>query len=265
MIAVRKYGFLGLTAARSMLAYIGEVATSTIFLGVILFIFLSLWRVTFSSTGATTLGGLSLAQMLWYLAMTEAISTSRQRVSAAVDNDVRTGAVAVQLLRPLSYPLYRLWTDVGERGVSFSIRLLVSSLIALAFVGPIPFTLSGLALFALSLPLAFLLDFLAFFLIGLCAFWLEDTSGLVLIYSRITMILGGMLIPLELFPIAFQPVLRALPFSSVVYGPARMFVNPDLNFLLELIARQGIAVVVFAALVAVVYRVALRRINANGG
>jgi ABC-2 type transport system permease protein len=158
-----------------------------------------------------------------------------------------------------------LWTDVGERGVSFGIRLIVSSLIALAFVGPISFTFLGLALFALSLPLAFLLDFLAFFLIGLCAFWLEDTSGLVLIYSRITMILGGMLIPLELFPDALQPVLRVLPFSSAVYGPARMFVNPDANFLLELIARQGIAVAAFTALVAVVYRAALVRINANGG
>jgi hypothetical protein len=35
--------------------------------------------------------------------------------------------------------------------------------------------------------------------------------------------------------------------------------------LLELIVRQGIAVAVFTALVAVVYRVAIRRINANGG
>jgi ABC-2 type transport system permease protein len=125
--------------------------------------------------------------------------------------------------------------------------------------------LPGLALFALSVPFAFLLDFLLFFLIGLCAFWLEDTSGLVLIVSRITMILGGMLIPLELFPDAFQPVLRVLPFSSIVYGPARMFVHPDLEFLLNLILRQGVSIVILAILVALVYRLALRQINANGG
>jgi ABC-2 type transport system permease protein len=263
--ASRKYGFVGWIAARSMLAYFGEVLASTIFLGVIMFIFLNLWRVTFSSANATTLGGLSLPQMLWYLAMTEAILTSRQRMTAAVDHDVRTGAVAVHLLRPLSYPLYRLWTDIGERGVSFALRLVIVSSIALIFVGPIPFSLPGIALFALSVPFAFLLDFLMFFLIGLCAFWLEDTSGLVLIVSRLTMILGGMLIPLELFPDAFQPVLRVLPFSSIVYGPARMFVNPDLEFLLNLILRQGVSIVILAAIVALVYRVALRRINANGG
>jgi ABC-2 type transport system permease protein len=263
--ASRKYGFVGWIAARSMLAYFGEVLASTIFLGVIMFIFLNLWRMTFSSTNAKTLGGLSLPQMLWYLAMTEAILTSRQRMAAAVDHDVRTGAVAVHLLRPLSYPLYRLWTDIGERGVSFALRLVIVSSIAFVFVGPIPFSLPGLAMFALSVPFAFLLDFLIFFLIGLCAFWLEDTSGLVLIVSRITMILGGMLIPLELFPDAFQPVLRVLPFSSIVYGPARIFVHPDLEFLLNLILRQGVSIVILAFLVALVYRVALRRINANGG
>jgi ABC-2 type transport system permease protein len=263
--ASRKYGFVGWIAARSMLAYFAEVLASTIFLGVIMFIFLNLWRVTFSSANAKTLGGLSLPQMLWYLAMTEAILTSRQRMAAAVDHDVRTGAVAVHLLRPLSYPLYRLWTDIGERGVSFAMRLVVVSSIAFGFVGPIPFSLPGLALFALSVPFAFLLDFQIFFLIGLCAFWLEDTSGLVLIFSRITMILGGMLIPLELFPDAFQPVLRVLPFSSIVYGPARMFVNPDLDFLVKLILRQGVSIVILAVFVALVYRVALRQINANGG
>jgi ABC-2 type transport system permease protein len=248
-----------------MLAYLGEVAASTIFLGVILFIFLNLWRVTFSASGTERLGGLTLAQMLWYLAMTEAITTSRQHVSFVVDEDIRTGAVAVHLLRPLSYPLYRLWTDVGERGVSFALRIIIVSAIALVFVGPIPFTLIGVALFLLSIPMAFLLDFMGCFLIGLCTFWLEDTSGLFLIYSRITMILGGMLIPIELFPDAFQPILRALPFSSVVYGPARMFVQPDTGFLLDLLVRQGIAVIVFIGLVTLVYRMALQQINANGG
>jgi ABC-2 type transport system permease protein len=79
------------------------------------------------------------------------------------------------------------------------------------------------------------------------------------------MILGGMLIPLELFPDAFQPVLRVLPFSSIVYGPARMFVHPDLEFLLNLILRQGVSIVILAIFVTFLYRVALRRINANGG
>jgi ABC-2 type transport system permease protein len=263
--AIRKYAWIGLTAVRSNVAYLGEVAARAIFLGVILFIFLRLWQATYAGTGEERLGGLTLAQMLWYLAITESIILSAPRVAQEVDQDVRTGTLAVQLIRPLSYPLYRLWTTLGERAVRFGVNAGVGSLIALAFVGPIEISPAGIAFFALALPLAFVLDFLGYFLIGLGAFWLENTAGLTLIYSRVTMILGGMLLPIELFPDAVQPVLRALPFASVVYGPARLFVRPEAAFLLDLLARQGLAILAFALGTAAVYRVALRRIHSNGG
>jgi ABC-2 type transport system permease protein len=265
MIAVRKYAWVGYTSARSNAAYLVEAATRVIFLGVILYIFLQLWRVTYTETNAQQLGGLTLAQMLWYLAMTESLTLSNPLIAEEIDQDVRTGGLAIQLIRPLSYPLYRLWAALGERVVRFSMNAVIGSIIALVFVGPIPFTVSGLLMFAASLPFAFVLHFQGEFLIGLGAFWLEDTSGLLLIYSRVTMILGGMLIPLELFPDAWQPILRVLPFSSMVYGPARMFVQPDSAFLADLIVRQGVAILLFAVLIAVVYRAGVRRINANGG
>src|SRR5207249_11237896 len=126
-----------------------------------------LWKGTYGETGAERLGGLTLAQMLWYLAMTESIMLSGPRVAQEVDQDVRTGALAIQLVRPLSYPLYRMWTALGERLVRFLLNAAVGILIVLAFVGPIPMTPGGLALFVLALPLAFVLDFLAAFLIGL--------------------------------------------------------------------------------------------------
>ena len=143
IVAFRKYTWLGLIAARSNLAYLGEVATRTLFLAVILYIFLQLWRVTYSETGAATLGGLTLAQMLWYLAMTEAITLSTPRVAQEVDQDVRTGALAVQLIRPLDYPLARLWMTLGERLVRFGLNAAVGAVLALLLVGPITFHAGG--------------------------------------------------------------------------------------------------------------------------
>src|SRR4030095_13912240 len=176
-VAFRKYTWLGLIAARSNMAYLGEVATRTLFLAVILYIFLQLWRVTYSETGATTLGGLTLAQMLWYLAMTEAITLSAPRVAQEVDQDVRTGALAVQLIRPLDYPLARLWTTLGERLVRFALNAAVGAARALLWIGRIAFTPVCILMCVLTLPLSFVLDFLGNFLIGLAAFWIEDTSG----------------------------------------------------------------------------------------
>jgi ABC-2 type transport system permease protein len=260
-----KYIWIGLTAVRTNLAYLGEAATRVIFLGIILYIFLCLWRVTYAETKADQLDGLSLRQMLWYLSMTEAIVLSTPRVAQEVDQDVRTGALTIQLIRPLSYPLYRLWVSLGERAVRFLLNALVGSTIAWLFVGPISFSPTGLAIFALALPLAFVLDFLGNLLIGLGAFWLEDTTGLTLIYSRLTMILGGMLIPIGLFPEALQSLLRSLPFASIVGGPARLFVSPDWALFGELVVRQGSFLLLFALGVFLVYRAATRRIHANGG
>ena len=265
MIAARKYLWVSLTSARSNVAYLSEVISRTIFMGVALFVFLQLWRVTYAQTGAQELGGLTLAQMMWYLAMTEAISLSRGNVTGEIDQDVRTGTLAVQLVRPISYPLYRFAVAVGERAVRFALNAAVGIMVVLVFVGPIQFTASGLLMFAISIPLAFTLDFLGFLLIGLGAFWLEDTSGLWLIYSRLTMILGGMLIPLQLFPDQVQPLLRILPFSSIVYGPARLFVAPDAAFLADLLLHQCVTILIYASISVVVYRVAVKRINANGG
>lgn len=262
---ITKYLWIGWTSARSNLAYITEVASRAVFLFVILYIFLQLWRVTYAETNVQELGDLTLTQMLWYLGITESIVLSAPTIAQEVDEDVRTGALAMQLIRPLSYPLYRLWTSLGERTVRFGLNLSVSIALALLFVGFIPLNLPGILLFLLSLPLAFVLDFLATFLVGLGAFWLENTTGLMLIYSRITMILGGMLIPLDLLPEQWQPLLRNLPFASIVYGPARLFVQADLGFAGELLLRQAIAIGVLSLLVALIYSTAVKRIHANGG
>jgi len=263
--AVTKYTWIGLTAARSNLAYAGEAAARTLFLGVILFVFLQLWKVTYAETGAARLGGLTLVEMLWYLAMTECMTLSAPRVAWEVDQDVRTGALAVQLIRPISYPLYRLSVSLGERAVRYLMCAAVASAVTLALVGPIGVSAKGIAVFAAALPLAFLLDLLAYFLIGLGAFWLEDTTGLTLIYSRVTMVLGGMLLPIELFPDALQPVARVLPFALVMYGPARLLVRPDLRAGALLIGKQAAAILVLGVVVLLVHRAAMRRLFANGG
>jgi ABC-2 type transport system permease protein len=262
---LRTYGWVARTTVRSNLAYLGEVGARAVFLAIILFIFLQLWRVTYAGTGEARLGGLTLAQMVWYLMVTECITLSSVRVSAEVDGDVRTGALAVQLLRPLSYPLYRLSTTLAERTVRFALNLAVGVPLALLLAGPISLTPLGLLGFLVALPLAFLLDFLAYFLVGLAAFRLEDTSGLALVYSRVAMILGGTLIPLDLFPEGVQGVLKALPFASMIYGPSRLFVHPEAGTLSDLLLRQGAAVLVLAVLVTVAYRAGVGRIHSNGG
>lgn len=260
-----KYLWVARTAARSSWAYAGDLIGRGMFFTVLLYIFLRLWKTTYGDSGATQLAGFTLPQMLWYLTITEAILLSGPKVSQAVDEDVRTGALASQLTRPMSYALYRLSSNLGERYVRFMINLVTGSVITSMLVGPAALSLWGLVALLVALPLAFALDFLGNFLVGLGAFWLEDTNGLLLLYSRGTLILGGVLIPLKLFPEAIQPWLLWLPFANIAAGPARIFVDPSAGEMLTLLLHQIVVATLFAGVVAGAYRFALRRVFVNGG
>jgi ABC-2 type transport system permease protein len=165
----------------------------------------------------------------------------------------------------MSYGWYRLATAMGERYLRFAVNLLATACVTFLLVGPLPCAAGGLILLAVSLPLAFLLDFLGNFWVGLAAFWLEDTNGLLLIYSRGVLIIGGSFIPLELYPPVVQPFLRWLPFANITGGPAHVFVDPNAGDLLALLVRQSAGALVLGAVVLVTYRAALQRVFVNGG
>jgi ABC-2 type transport system permease protein len=262
---VTKYTWIGYTAVRSNLAYLGEVASRTTFMAVILYIFMRLWTVVYSGNGSQRLGGLTLKEMIWYLMITESLHLSSARISTEVDEDVRTGRLAVQLLRPLSYSIARMAQGLGERSVRFAVNFLTGIVIATLLVGPLPSSAGSVAMFAVVLPLAFIVEILGFLAIGLCAFWLESTSGLTLIYMRLTMLLGGMLLPVELFPSAIQSVVRWLPFAAVVYAPARLFVSGDSALFYRTMAILAATLLLYSGLVWLVQRAALRQVYSNGG
>jgi ABC-2 type transport system permease protein len=203
--------------------------------------------------------------MLWYLVATESILMSMPRLYYEVEQDVRTGRLAVQLVRPLSYAATHFGQSMGERLVRFGANLAIGSVVALLLVGPIAFSFSGLTMFLLALPMAFVIDFLAGLLVGLCAFWLESTQGIALIYSRLMMVLGGLLVPIDVYPDSVQPILRALPFAAILNAPGRMLVDPTVASLTQCLAQQAAMVGMYGAAAFALHRVALRRLFVNGG
>jgi ABC-2 type transport system permease protein len=71
--------------------------------------------------------------------------------------------------------------------------------------------------------------------------------------------------PLEVFPTQWQPALRWLPFATVVYGPARIFVAPDAGLAFNVGKVQLASLIVFVVIAAAIQRIAIKRIQSNGG
>ena len=82
--SIGKYAAITRINLQSNLAYVGEFASRSIFMIVILYVFIQLWRTTYNVTGTDQIAGLTLADTIWYLVLTETIMLSRMRVASKI-------------------------------------------------------------------------------------------------------------------------------------------------------------------------------------
>jgi ABC-2 type transport system permease protein len=264
-LALQKYVAVLRVSVANNLAYLVEVFFRALLLVVLVFILGQLWKATFSARGATVLSGFSISDMLWYLVAAETIAMSLPPLTRRIDQEVRSGQLAYLLGRPCNYVFYNFAQYLGERLVRLAINGVVGAVLALIFVGLPHFAWTGILAWPLVTFLALSIDFVAYFSIGLLAFWTEETSSFALIFSRLTLVLGGVLAPLEIFPEPLRSIAQALPFSTILYGPSRTLVHFELDQFIRLFEQQIITLAVGSLILLAVYQFAIRRVNINGG
>jgi ABC-2 type transport system permease protein len=261
--SISKYSAITRINLQNNLAYVGELAYRSIFMVVILYVFVQLWRTTFGAVGSERIAGLSLSDTVWYLVMTETIMLSKIRFAGKIAEEVRDGSLAYTVGRPYSYLLYHFFYGIGDTLLRLAINFTAGSILVTLLIGPMP--ASNLPAVFVAVMLAVVLDFCVNGLIGLLAFFTEDIESFVLIYNKVLFILGGMMIPLDFFPGWLRDVSLALPFNYTVYAPARLFVQFGWNRWLSVIAAQTLWIAVFMLLLGLMFRWGMRRVSINGG
>jgi ABC-2 type transport system permease protein len=260
-----KYLAIARTQLLATLMYDRDHLVRSVFMVVILVTFVQLWTTTFAVTNQSVISGFSVSQLVWYLVITEVVALSGPRIAQSIDNQVRAGDVAYALARPYWYPLYHLAWSWGDTLLRVPVNLLVGSLVALIAVGP-PDTSALAALATLLLWIgAITLKVSIEILIGLSAFWVEDTAPFEWIYAKILFTLGGLLLPLELFPDWLAAIARSLPFAAIMYAPARAFVGFSWDVVGQMVLAQLTWIALTWLLLVIVFSRATRRLVAHGG
>lgn len=265
-LRVRRYGRIFWFAARDQLIYLPAFLVRTTFFIVIIFVFWSLWKVVFAGqAGQSSLAGLTLVQTLWYLTFTETIEMAKSRVLFQVQEEVKDGSVAVSLTRPLSYPLFHLSRAMGESVVKILPLMAEGLLMGLLLVGPLPGYLGALPRGLLLILGGILITNLWMLIIGLVAFWTEEVAPFYWIVQKLIFVLGGLFLPINLFPGWLAGIARWLPFAFSAYWPAWTMVSGDAGtFRLALAGAAGYIVLLGAA-VALLFAAGRLRIQAQGG
>jgi ABC-2 type transport system permease protein len=259
-----KYAFIGKITLRNQLAYVVDFLVRSLFLLLIVYIFLQLWQTTFRGEGAARIAGYSFKQIMWYLVVTEAMTLACPSLCSRIEEEVKSGDVGFKLVRPVNFIAFHYVEYMSEAAVRFGVNAVLGGALGLIVLGPPD---SGIGF--LWLPAAafggFTVNFTLNMALALSAFWVEETRGLEFVYNKFLFTIGGMLMPLELFPEALQRLGHWLPFQAVVYIPAKTAVAFDAAQLPVMLATQAAWIAVIGAVVTLVYRKGVKKLNVNGG
>ena len=258
-----KYYAIAKTNFINSFTYIFDTLASTFFIGIVIFIFIYLWKAIYASN--EIIAGFTIVMMLWYLVMTEAIVTSQSRVLQEIGEEVISGNIANYLTKPYNYLLYKYAYTIGRAILRFLLIFIVCGIIVLLMLGPLTIALYVLPFIMITAFLAITLHFLMMASFALFALWFENAQALEFIYSKIVFTIGGMLIPLELFPAWISGISMFLPFSYVAYHPAKLFVAFSFQNFIQVATMQIVWVTVFLLIAIIMYKTYIKRLQINGG
>ena len=265
MKTVHKYGQISKITMSNSLVYFWNFLSKNLFFAFIMFIYLMLWKTIYGAKGEVV-GGLTLNGMIWYLVFTELVTLSRTDLHNQVNDDVKSGNIAYLLNKPYHYVFYCFSYFVGEIGMRLLTNGIIGLVVGFLYAGPLAgFRLVQLPFVILSLLLGCAINFMIYLCLALTAFWFEENNAFFWIYSKLIFTLGGMLMPLELFPQWLQKLSHYLPFAYVTYVPARLAVDFSFGTLARQLPVQVLYLVVFFLLAMTLYRKGVRNLNVNGG
>lgn len=138
-----KYRAVGILSVKQQLQYRVDFVVRALFLLLILFIFIHLWKAAYASSGTEAIEGFALNQIIWYLVFAEAVTMACPNLCVRIEEEVKQGEVAIRLIRPIAYNGFHYMTYLAEAGVRFVVQLAAGSAIAWAYMGPPAFDGAG--------------------------------------------------------------------------------------------------------------------------
>ena len=262
---MKKYWTITQISFRNRNVYLAEVLARSLFLVIVLFIFFQLWSKVYSGMGMRTVAGFSRGDMLWYLMVTQVLLISFPKMEMVINEEIRSGAIAYQLNKPYDYINYQLATYWGDLLARFLLTAAVGILTAWLCIGSMHLDVAHLPLFLLVFIGSQLLNFAIMMAIALLAFVVEDAMPFVWIKHKLLFTIGGLMIPVTVFPSFLQQLCLWLPFSNILYGPATLAIHFRWDTFWHVLIAQLAWFAVCMAIARWLYAALVRRLDIQGG
>ena len=234
----------------------------SIFLVTCLLIFAHIWKIAAAKTGAINLPP---NQLLWYIALNEWVLVSLPDLQDDMEQDLRSGRLAYLLPRPISY----LGSVFCEGLGILCANLLVLGVVTFSFtwlcIGGLPLDVSALAMIIAISFLAGCVGVIFQMLIGLSAFWLQQVSPFHWIWEKLLFTLGGLMLPLAVYPLWLQKIAYLTPFPAILGQRSALVIDCHPHHVLHVTGSLLCWGFVGTLGLILLYRRGLRIVNIGGG
>ena len=170
--------------------------------------------------------GVSLEQMVTYGVLSMAIENLFYSfgVQYYMSQQVRSGAIDVDLLKPLDFHFHMLARNTGQMLFRLFIMILPAILCGYLFFGlqPPATWLAGFQ-FAFALLLGSLVGFHLEFLLGSIALVTLEIHSIDWAFNALLRFVSGQLVPIWLFPGVLRTLAVVLPFRSIFATPLSIY------------------------------------------
>lgn len=233
-----------------------------IFLVTCLVIFANLWKIAAARIGAIDLPP---DLLLWYISLNEWVLIALPSVQEDMEQDLRGGRLAYLLPRPISY----LGATFAEATGVLTGNLLALGLMAFAFTwiqtGNIPFGFMEIVLIILFGLLAGCVSVIYQMIIGVTAFWLQEVSPFHWLWEKLMFMLGGLILPLTVYPQWIQTLAKFTPFPSILGDRSYMAFDVSAGTIIAIGSSLLAWGLIGAVGLLIIYRRGLRILNIEGG
>jgi ABC-2 type transport system permease protein len=246
-------------------ATLAGVFTNSVFGVIISFVYIAVWKENPDAGGYDVTDALTFAWLAQAMIMTVAIFAGGSTDDVA--DRIRTGDVAIDLYRPVSFLGWWLATDLGRATYHLLSRGVAPTVVgALLFDLRYPDSVLTALAFLVSVTLAVVVSFGVRMLVAMSAFWLLDQTGVANLAMLFAVFFSGLAVPLVLFPGWTRDVAMLLPWSAFVQVPADIWLGQRTGMrVLGGVAFQAGWAAMLLLVAGGVLRLAKRKVVVQGG
>lgn len=208
--------------------------------------------------------GVSAEEATWYVMATEAIIFAPGYVFREVEEDIRTGAIEAALTRPVDYALARIAEETGGTLLRLAVLGTYGGVLAWFATGMVPFAWSALPAVWTAAGFGALLALLVQVAIGFLTVWVGNPAPAYWIWQKLVFVLGGLFLPLTLYPAWLADIGRLTPCAAILFHPASLVFDASPAAIVHVLSWQVLWLAAAAILVAAVASAATRRLVREG-